>query len=92
MDGHKGSGLENEQNLFTGGTRFRAGGRREGEMAILDTRHMLAEIDPAPDQVTVAIGSTQYDMTPLITMDDNEIEPPTSKTMFGTAWRRRPTR
>ena len=35
-----------------------------------DTRHMLAEIDPAPDQVTVAIGSTQYDMTPLITMDD----------------------
>jgi uncharacterized protein (DUF849 family) len=31
---------------------------------------MLAEIDPKPDQVTVAIGTTLYDMTPLITMDD----------------------
>jgi uncharacterized protein (DUF849 family) len=35
-----------------------------------DTRHMLTEIDPKPDQVTVAIGSSLYDMTPLITMDD----------------------
>ena len=35
-----------------------------------DTRHMLAEIDPKPDQVTVAIGSTLYDMSPLTTMDD----------------------
>ena len=31
---------------------------------------MLAEIDPKPDQVTVAIGSTLYDMTPLTTLDD----------------------
>jgi uncharacterized protein (DUF849 family) len=35
-----------------------------------DTRHMLAELDPKPDQVTVAIGSGLYDMTPLTTMDD----------------------
>jgi hypothetical protein len=34
-----------------------------------DTRHMLDEIDPKPDQVTVAIGST-YDMTPLTTLED----------------------
>jgi hypothetical protein len=35
-----------------------------------DTWHMLAEIDPKPDQVTVAIGSSLYDPTPLMTMDD----------------------
>lgn len=35
-----------------------------------DTRHMLAEIDPKPDQVTVALGSTTYDMTPLLCPDD----------------------
>ncbi len=35
-----------------------------------DTRHMLAEIDPKPDQVTVAIGSCQWDITSLTTMDD----------------------
>jgi hypothetical protein len=35
-----------------------------------DTWHMLAEIDPKPDQVTVAIGSSPYDPTPLMTMDD----------------------
>ena len=35
-----------------------------------DTRHMLAELDPKPDQVTVCIGSTQWDLTSMITMDD----------------------
>jgi uncharacterized protein (DUF849 family) len=35
-----------------------------------DTRHMLAEIDPIPDQVTVAIGSSLYDLTPLTTLED----------------------
>jgi uncharacterized protein (DUF849 family) len=35
-----------------------------------DTRHKLAELDPAPDQITVAIGSTSYDMTPLVTEED----------------------
>lgn len=37
-----------------------------------DTRHMLAELDPKPDQVTVAIGSSQYDLTSMLTMDDVE--------------------
>jgi uncharacterized protein (DUF849 family) len=35
-----------------------------------DTRHMLAEIDPKPDQVTVAIGSSLFDITALATVDD----------------------
>jgi uncharacterized protein (DUF849 family) len=37
-----------------------------------DTRHKLTELSPAPDQVTVAIGSTLYDMTPLVTRRDVE--------------------
>ena len=39
-------------------------------MASYDTRHMLTEIDPKPDQITVAIGSGLYDMTPLTTLED----------------------
>lgn len=35
-----------------------------------DTRHMLAEIDPKPDQVTVAIGTSQWDLTSLTKMQD----------------------
>jgi len=35
-----------------------------------DTRHMLAEIDPRPDQVTVAIGTTLINPLPLTTTDD----------------------
>ena len=35
-----------------------------------DTRHMLAEITPKPDQVTVAIGTSQYDVTSMLTADD----------------------
>jgi uncharacterized protein (DUF849 family) len=37
-----------------------------------DTRHMLAEIDPKPDQVTVAIGSSLFDITALATVEDVE--------------------
>jgi uncharacterized protein (DUF849 family) len=37
-----------------------------------DTRHMLAEIDPKPDQVTVAMGSGLFDMTSMLTLDDVE--------------------
>lgn len=37
-----------------------------------DTRHMLAEIDPKPDQVTVAIGSSLFDITSMLTPDDVE--------------------
>ncbi len=35
-----------------------------------DTRHMLATIDPKPDQITVSIGSTQYDITALSRLED----------------------
>jgi uncharacterized protein (DUF849 family) len=33
---------------------------------------MLAAIDPKPDQVTVAIGSTLFDVTSMLTIDDVE--------------------
>ncbi len=35
-----------------------------------DTRHMLTTIDPKPDQVTVAIGSSLYDLTSLMRDED----------------------
>ena len=35
-----------------------------------DTRHMLAELDPAPDQVTIAINTSQMNIMELMTSDD----------------------
>jgi len=35
-----------------------------------DTRHMLAELDPKPDCVTVAIGTTLWDIVTMFTEDD----------------------
>jgi uncharacterized protein (DUF849 family) len=35
-----------------------------------DTRHMLAELTPKPDQVTIMIGNTMMDVTQLFTADD----------------------
>jgi hypothetical protein len=35
-----------------------------------DTRHMLTELDPKPDCVTVATGTTQWDITSWFTPDD----------------------
>ena len=35
-----------------------------------DTRHMLAELDPAPDQVTIAINTSQMNIMELMTDDD----------------------
>lgn len=35
-----------------------------------DTRHMLTEIDPKPDCVTIATGTTQWDIMALMTKDD----------------------
>jgi len=35
-----------------------------------DTRHMLAELTPKPDQVTIAINSSQMNITELMTADD----------------------
>src|SRR5262249_2135535 len=53
-----------------GSISFAPEGDEKAKWQSYDTRHMLAEIDPKPDQVTVAIGSSLYDITPLITMDD----------------------
>ena len=35
-----------------------------------DTRHMLAELDPKPETVTVAIGTSMFDITQMWTEDD----------------------
>jgi len=35
-----------------------------------DTRHMLAELSPAPDQVTIAINSSQMNITEMLSADD----------------------
>ena len=35
-----------------------------------DTRHMLAELDPKPDQVTIAINTNQMNVTELLTEED----------------------
>lgn len=35
-----------------------------------DTRHMLAELSPKPDQVTIAINTNQMNITELMTADD----------------------
>jgi uncharacterized protein (DUF849 family) len=35
-----------------------------------DTRHLLAELAPKPDQVTIAINSSQMNITELLTADD----------------------
>src|SRR6478609_8442656 len=35
-----------------------------------DTRHMLAELDPKPDQVTIAINTSQMNIVELMTDDD----------------------
>ena len=35
-----------------------------------DTRHMLAELDPEPDQVTIAINTNQMNIVELMTADD----------------------
>jgi uncharacterized protein (DUF849 family) len=45
----------------------------EGESAMWlndDTRHMLADLTPAPDQVTIAINTNQMNVTELLTPDD----------------------
>ncbi|MFO1406637.1 MAG: 3-keto-5-aminohexanoate cleavage protein [Steroidobacteraceae bacterium] len=35
-----------------------------------DTRHLLAELEPKPDQVTIAINTVQMNITELMTPDD----------------------
>ena len=53
-----------------GSISFAPEGDETAKWQSYDTRHMLAEIDPRPDQVTVAIGTSQYDITSMLTMDD----------------------
>jgi uncharacterized protein (DUF849 family) len=48
-------------------------GSETAGFASVDQRHRLAEIDPKPDQVTVAIGSTLADVTALHPLDDSFI-------------------
>jgi uncharacterized protein (DUF849 family) len=55
-----------------GSISFRPEGDDVAKWQSYDTRHMLAEIDPKPDQVTVAIGSSLFDITSLLTADDVE--------------------
>jgi hypothetical protein len=35
-----------------------------------DTRHMLAELDPKPEMVTVAVGTTQWDVISMMSKED----------------------
>jgi uncharacterized protein (DUF849 family) len=53
-----------------GSISFAPEGDQVAQWQEYDTRHMLAEIDPKPDQVTVAIGTSSYDITSMLTMDD----------------------
>lgn len=53
-----------------GSISFSPEGDEAAHWQTYDTRHMLAEIDPKPDQVTVAIGSSLFDITALATRDD----------------------
>jgi uncharacterized protein (DUF849 family) len=47
--------------------------KNEGEAALWlsdDTRHMLADLNPKPDQVTLAVNTNQMNVMELITEDD----------------------
>jgi len=43
---------------------------KEAEWQGYDTRHMLVDLEPKPDQITIVIGSTQMNILPLTTPDD----------------------
>ena len=43
---------------------------KEAQWQGYDTRHMLAELNPKPDQITIIVGTTQMDILPLTTPDD----------------------
>lgn len=46
------------------------GDSQKAEWLDYDTRHMLAELDPKPETVTVAIGTCMMDLTQMWTPDD----------------------
>ena len=43
----------------------------EAKLQSYDSRHKLAEIDPKPDQVTVACGTSLYDLTALHPVEED---------------------
>lgn len=43
---------------------------QEAQWLDYDTRHMLAELDPKPDQVTITINSSQMNICELLSADD----------------------
>ena len=43
---------------------------KEAKWPGIDTRHMLAELTPQPDQVTIVINTNQMNMTELMSNDD----------------------
>ncbi|MGV9665199.1 3-keto-5-aminohexanoate cleavage protein [Nocardia niigatensis] len=45
-------------------------GAEQAKWLDYDTRHLLAELDPKPDQVTIAINTSQMNITELLTDDD----------------------
>src|SRR5262245_38231036 len=47
-----------------------SGDQEQAQWLGYDTRHMLAELNPKPDQVTIVIGTTQMNILPLTTPDD----------------------
>jgi uncharacterized protein (DUF849 family) len=46
-------------------------GKSSSSFAGYDERHRMALITPKPDQITVSVGSTLYDLTALHTLDDS---------------------
>lgn len=44
----------------------------EAKWLSYDTRHMLADLDPAPDQVTIAINTSQMNIVEIMNDDDLE--------------------
>ncbi|WP_431676357.1 3-keto-5-aminohexanoate cleavage protein [Kitasatospora sp. KL5] len=44
----------------------------DAEWLSYDTRHMLADLDPKPDQVTIAINTSQMNIVEIMTADDLE--------------------
>ncbi|MGW4891308.1 3-keto-5-aminohexanoate cleavage protein [Kitasatospora sp. NPDC004240] len=44
----------------------------EAKWLSYDTRHLLAELDPRPDQVTIAINTSQMNIVEIMTADDLE--------------------
>ena len=62
-----------EMILSVGGSiSFAPKGDKKAEWLGYDTRHMLAELDPAPDQVTIAIGTGMMDVIQMMSKDDVE--------------------